>query len=150
MRLLKFFVLSILLTILISLLFQLKFSINDFSYPLISISDRMEYGMIYSPSAASVKVSISCSNKTVVSVRDVERNTTIYTGVIYRSDLISLVFPHPGYYEFSTNSTSVACSIVVKPLKIGFPTRNWNTHFIFGSLMAFMLAFLIWRGGRDS
>lgn len=150
MRLLKFFLLSILVAIFISLLFQVRFSTNDLSYHPISIGGNMKYGIVYSPSAASVKVSFSCSNKTQIFVRDVEENATIYTGTVYGSDLVPLIFPHPGHYEFSLNSTEVHCSIIVKPTEAGFPAGNWNAHFILGSLIALSLAFLIWRNGHDS
>lgn len=147
MRTLKFFLSSVLILIFVSLLFQVRFSTDDLVYHSIGIGGS-EYGGVYSPSAASVEVSLSCSNKTQVFVRDVEENIPIYTITVYGSDLVPMIFPHPGHYEFSLNSTEAHCSIIIKPIEVGFPTENWNAHFILGSLTALSLAFLIWRDGR--
>lgn len=150
MRFLKVFFLSLFLIVLISLILQMNLTSKDIRYSLLAFDNKSNYQSIYSPSASSVKISLMGRGHAILSIRDVELNQTIYSDEISGNSALLIIFPHPGYYEFLMETKNGKYSISLISIEAGFPTKNWNVHFFFASLMAFILAFLVWREEHDS
>ncbi|USH00647.1 hypothetical protein K1720_04190 [Thermococcus argininiproducens] len=138
------------MVIIISLVLQTRVSQEDIQYSLLIFDNKSGYQSIYSPSASSVKVSLIGSGHATVSIRDVELNQTIYFSKISGSSMFSIIFPHPGYYEFYMDIENGGYSVSMSPVEVGFPTKTWNVHFLYASLIAFVLVFLNWGKKNDS
>jgi len=144
MRLMRVFVVLLILLSIISMTMQVLFSTKEVYYTPIHIQLPW-YESVYSPSAIALKVSVN-GGIGMVTIRDIELNETLIFENIYHTKIFSFVFPHPGTFEISVSENSTGSFVVVlSPIEVGFPRSNWNSHLMILSFSAFILAILLWR-----
>ncbi|NJE02819.1 hypothetical protein [Thermococcus sp. MV11] len=139
MRLFRALLLTLMLVSLISLALQSNLKPSDVHYKTAFVSGR-ERSAVYVSSMASVKLYAVGTGE--FRVKDVQTGEVIFTGEMEGNRAFALVFPHPGFYEFSGNSTQ-GITITITPVDVGFPGEQKSAHLwasaAFGGLLALTL-----------
>ncbi|NJE00192.1 hypothetical protein E3E26_10465 [Thermococcus sp. LS1] len=139
MRLFRALLLTLMLVSLVSLGLQSNLKPSDVHYKTAFVAER-EASAVYISSMASVKLYAVGTGE--FRIKDVQTGETIFTGEVKGNGAFSLVFPHPGFYEFSGNS-SQGITVTITPVDVGFPGKQKSTHLwasaAFGGLLALTL-----------
>ncbi|ASJ09409.1 hypothetical protein A3L11_09275 [Thermococcus siculi] len=144
MRLLRVLLLTLMLVSLLSLGLQSGLEPSDVHYHSAFVADRGTTA-IYISSASSAKLyAVGIGD---FRVKDLQTGEVIFSGRVNGNGAFSLIFPHPGYYEFSGNS-SQGITITVTPVDVGFPGEQKTAHLWATALFGVFLAVTLIGGGR--
>ncbi|QDA31348.1 hypothetical protein FH039_06685 [Thermococcus indicus] len=144
MRLLRALLLTLMLVSLVGLALQSNLRPSDVHYKTAFVSER-DATAVYISSMASVKLYAVGTGE--FWIEDLQTGETIFTGEVEGNGAFSLVFPHPGYYEFGGNSRG-GITITITPVDVGFPGKQKSAHLWVSALFGGLLALTLLGGGR--
>ncbi|WP_258084159.1 hypothetical protein [Thermococcus thermotolerans] len=144
MRLFRALLLTLMLVSLVGLALQSNLKPSEVHYKTAFVSER-EATAIYISSMASVKLHAVGTGE--FKVRNLQTGKTIFTGAVRGNGAFALVFPHPGFYEFSGNSTQ-GITITITPVDVGFPGKQKSAHLWASAVFGALLALSLIGGGR--
>ncbi|NJE04752.1 hypothetical protein E3E36_01005 [Thermococcus sp. M36] len=144
MRLLRALLLTLMLVSLLSLGLQSGLEPSDVHYHTAFVSNR-EATAVYVSSTSSAKLYAVGIGE--FRVKDLQTSEVIFSGEVNGSGAFSILFPHPGFYEFSGNS-SQGITITITPVDVGFPGGQKTAHLWAAALFGGLLAITLLGGGR--
>lgn len=144
MRFLRTLLLTLLILSFLSLGLQSGLKPSDVHYPPAFVS-KGDSTAIYVSSMASVKLYATGSGEFFV--RDVLTGEILFRGRVSGNGAFALIFPHPGFYEFSGNS-SRGITITITPVEVGFPGEQKNAHLWAAALFGGFLVLTLLGGVR--
>ncbi len=144
MRLFRVLLFTLILVSLLSLGLQSGLEPSDVHYHNAFLSSRQATA-VYISSASSAKLYAVGIGE--FRVRDVQTGEVIFSGRVNGNGAFAVVFPHPGFYEFSGNS-SQGITITITPVDVGFPGGQKTVHLWAAALFGGLLAITLLGGGR--
>jgi len=144
MRLLRALLLTLMLVSLLSLGLQSGLEPSDVHYHNAFLSSRQATA-VYISSASSAKLYAVGIGE--FGVRDIQTDEVIFSGRVNGNGAFSLIFPHPGFYEFTGNSTQ-GITITLTPIDVGFPGKQKSAHLWASAIFGGLLALTLLGGGR--
>ena len=144
MRLFRALLLTLMLVSLVSFGLQSNLKPSDVHYKTAFVTGG-EATAVYISSMASVKLYAVGTGE--FKVKDLQTGETIFTGEVRNSGAFALIFPNPGFYEFSGNSSG-GITITITPIDVGFPGKQKSAHLWASALFGGLLALTLLGGGR--